>query len=62
MFTVEFTDLHGRKYTNGARYSDKVRALDLVRYYRRILSRDGAFVTGAIPGAGIAVNVTLIAA
>lgn len=60
MLTIEFTDLNGRKYTNGARYADKNRALDLVRYYRRLLAKDGCFITGAIPGYGVAVNVTLV--
>ena len=60
MFTIEFTDLNGHKYTNGARYADKARAIDLARYYRKLITRDGQFVTGAIPGYGIAVNVMVV--
>lgn len=57
MYTIEFTDLHGRKYTNGARYAE--RPLELVRYYRRCHVVEGR-ITNVIPGGGVARHVCIV--
>lgn len=58
-FTVNVKDHFGRWYDTGVRYTDKARALATVRSIRLELGKTGAYVTGAIPGYGVAVDVRL---
>lgn len=58
-YAIEFTDLHGRKYLGGARYTDRARALEQVRY-ERIHTVNTGRITGAIPGGGVARHVVVV--
>lgn len=58
-YAIEYTDLHGCKYLGGARYTDKDRALAMVRFERLNTVNTGR-LTACIPGGGVARNVSLI--
>lgn len=58
-YAIEYTDLHGRKFLGGARYTDKDRALAMVRS-ERVHTVNAGRITACIPGGGVARNVVLV--
>lgn len=58
-FAIRYTDLHSRTYLGGARYTDKARALEMVRY-ERIHTVNAGRITACIPGGGVAKDVRVV--
>lgn len=58
-YTIRYIDSFGATYLDGVRSLDRENVLARVRHARLAINR-GGYVTGAIPGYGVAVDVRMV--